>query len=152
MKHWLSPRPIQTVISKFSRAVFKRGCPVFPLPPPLFLVFPGGDSESVDITYRGLRSPPTPFSATPVYPAGGRGYHYPTPPSTGRARAGGCTQSPAEWEKLYIYRKSTIPLYNHIDYPEMNGKLQFPGYERNKIDIWWRSFIQRRLLPFQTEH
>lgn len=128
------------------------GALFFPYPLPLFLVFPGGDSESVDITYRGLRSPPTPFSATPVYPGRGRGVPLPHTPSTGGARAGGKTLTPAGLKKMYIYRKSTILLYNHIDYPEMNGKLQFPGYERNKIDIWWRSFIQKRLSPFQTEH
>lgn len=76
----------------------------------------------------------------------------PQNPSTRRARAGGKTLTPAELEKMYIYRKSIISLYICIDYPGMTDVLQFPGHERNKIDIWWRSFIQKRLSPFQTEH
>lgn len=72
MKHWLSPRPIQTVISKFLRAAFKRGCPVFPYPLLFSLVFPGGDGECVDITYRGLRSPPPLFPLPPI-PGQGEG-------------------------------------------------------------------------------
>lgn len=83
MKHWLSPRPIQTVISKFSGAVFKKGCPVFPLPPSVFSrlssPFRGGYSEGVDIAYRGLRFPLPPFSATPIARVGEGAHGAPEP-------------------------------------------------------------------------
>lgn len=80
MKHWLSPRPTQTIISKFSSAVCKKGCPVFPLPTLSFIVFPGGDSEGVDITPRGLAPPPPPlFPLPPVYRVGGGGTDTPHP-------------------------------------------------------------------------